>query len=413
MKTGFITILFLFFCGIACSQNTADYVIGYYVKSYIEKKTDEEWRREATPFQDVWNKLESNSFENPISAVELEKIFPVLPDDLNNENVHQKALAFYNAIKYKRVAYVESSSKQEKIGLLISLPDKYFEDWRNPDTQEPRFQLQYDELTSELDRKIPNDILKDDIIEQNTARESVGRTSLLNPQFIGLALVFILIILVFIFRKALYHKILFWITPKRNGTRLAVNDIRSHQQVEKLNMNEKDYETLFIWILKDKHNLAQFNKVLIQNESLTLQWVKSALKHRQINELLESEFLKAKDKKQNNELKNVLPDYKVNISQIDSFTLFADCIIDDNFNNVTHEPDADTTFVLYLQGQRASFEVFNAAFQRVVANPSFLEGCIKQVMNNASKVKTEERGEARRQADGKWKITRKLNVLIS
>jgi hypothetical protein len=96
-----------------------------------------------------------------------------------------------------------------------------------------------------------------------------------------------------------------------------------------------------------------------------------------------------------------------------SSILYADSIIGGYFNRVKETADLDTIFELHLQNiQMARFVVYNAAIQRVIANPSFLEGCEKQVLNNAQNVTIESEGATQCQSDGKWKIIKKLNVII-
>ncbi|GHT02190.1 hypothetical protein AGMMS49525_05290 [Bacteroidia bacterium] len=94
-------------------------------------------------------------------------------------------------------------------------------------------------------------------------------------------------------------------------------------------------------------------------------------------------------------------------------TLYADAIIDGFLNRVKETPNEDTIFELHLQNaQTATFTVYQSAYQRIIANPSFLEGCDKQVLNNAQKVEIASKGTTQRDADGRWKIIHKLNVII-
>ena len=84
-KKTILTTLLLIQCGIIFAQNTSDYVVGYYVKAYIEKKTDSNWRGNA--FKSEWENLNNNSVKTPISQKELEKIINKLPTELNKENI--------------------------------------------------------------------------------------------------------------------------------------------------------------------------------------------------------------------------------------------------------------------------------------------------------------------------------------
>lgn len=92
---------------------------------------------------------------------------------------------------------------------------------------------------------------------------------------------------------------------------------------------------------------------------------------------------------------------------------YADAIINGYFNRITETPNEDTIFELYLRNeQTATFTAYGEAYRRIIANHSFLEGCDKQVLNNARNVKIEGEGSTQRQIDGKWKIIKKLSVII-
>jgi regulator of replication initiation timing len=94
-------------------------------------------------------------------------------------------------------------------------------------------------------------------------------------------------------------------------------------------------------------------------------------------------------------------------------TLYSDAIVDGFFHKVRETPNEDTVFELHPQAERAAtFTVYAGACQLVIKRPEFLEGCDKQVLNNAQSVKVESPGTAQKQPDGKWRITKKLNVII-
>jgi hypothetical protein len=94
-------------------------------------------------------------------------------------------------------------------------------------------------------------------------------------------------------------------------------------------------------------------------------------------------------------------------------TLYADSIFDSIFNKTKETPNEDTVFELHLHNeQNATFTIYPLAKSRIIANPSFLEGCDKQVLTNAQNVKVVSEGSAQRQADGRWKIVNKLNVIL-
>ena len=94
--------------------------------------------------------------------------------------------------------------------------------------------------------------------------------------------------------------------------------------------------------------------------------------------------------------------------------LYADAIIDGFFNRVKERPNEDTIFRMHLTNPHAAqFTVYSGAEQLVKKRPEFLEGCDKQVLNNAQNMRIESEGVAQQQADGKWKIMKRLNIIIN
>lgn len=95
-------------------------------------------------------------------------------------------------------------------------------------------------------------------------------------------------------------------------------------------------------------------------------------------------------------------------------TLYADAIIDDYFVKVRNVPNEDSLFVLHLNGENlADFVIYQPAYQRVVANPSFLTGCEKQILGDTMQLEILSEGKAQREVStSKWKVVNKLNVLI-
>lgn len=97
-----------------------------------------------------------------------------------------------------------------------------------------------------------------------------------------------------------------------------------------------------------------------------------------------------------------------------SKTMFADAIIDGCFVKVREAPNEDSIFELHLDGENSViFCIYKPAYQRVMANPSFLEGCEKQIIGDVMQIEIVANGTAQRDvSNGKWKIINKLNVLI-
>lgn len=93
--------------------------------------------------------------------------------------------------------------------------------------------------------------------------------------------------------------------------------------------------------------------------------------------------------------------------------LYADAIIDGCFVRISEVPNDDSIFVLHLNGENSAyFDIYGPAHPRIIANPSFLEGCEKQILGNTMQLDVIE-GRAQRDAsNGKWKVIEKLNVII-
>lgn len=95
-------------------------------------------------------------------------------------------------------------------------------------------------------------------------------------------------------------------------------------------------------------------------------------------------------------------------------SLYADSIINGQFNCVKEQPNEDTIFELKLDQQnnsRATIIIYPEAFRRVIANPAFLEGCEKQILGNNSVTMIIE-GIAQKDSSGKWNITKSPIVKI-
>ena len=90
--------------------------------------------------------------------------------------------------------------------------------------------------------------------------------------------------------------------------------------------------------------------------------------------------------------------------------LYSDSIIDGWFCHVWAQENDDTIFVLKLKSENhATFTIFNQAYNKVLANASYLDGCNKQILNGDT-VDVLSEGEAVREANGKWKVVTPLRV---
>lgn len=92
--------------------------------------------------------------------------------------------------------------------------------------------------------------------------------------------------------------------------------------------------------------------------------------------------------------------------------LYADSIIDGVFSHVKEKENDDTVFVLRLKNEtNASITLHKGAYNKVLANASYLEGCEKQIIGNNT-IEIVREGEAEKGFNGKWKVVSPLKVEI-
>lgn len=95
-------------------------------------------------------------------------------------------------------------------------------------------------------------------------------------------------------------------------------------------------------------------------------------------------------------------------------SLYADSIVNGRFNKVRQQPDDDTIFELELKSGndgRALVRIYEGAYRRILANPSFLDGCDRQMIGNSS-VEIQREGVAERDENDKWIMSVKPSVII-
>ena len=91
--------------------------------------------------------------------------------------------------------------------------------------------------------------------------------------------------------------------------------------------------------------------------------------------------------------------------------LYADCIIDDVFRGVSEHVTDDTTFIIKPRNRSyASFSIFKGAYKRALANSSYLDGCVKQILGNNA-IEIVSKGEAEKDNDGRWRVIKRLSVI--
>lgn len=99
-------------------------------------------------------------------------------------------------------------------------------------------------------------------------------------------------------------------------------------------------------------------------------------------------------------------------SRIVEKLLYSDSIIDGVFSHVREHENDDTVFVLKLKNDtNASITLYKGAYNKVLANASYLEGCEKQILGTDS-VEIVREGEAEMSSNGKWKVVIPMKVEI-
>jgi hypothetical protein len=369
-------------------EKAADYVIGYYVKAYILKKINCDFFEKE--LKKNWKKLENNSFDNPISMSDLEQIINKLPTKHNNEDIHQKTTDFYNEIKEKRDKYNDTLTKQKVIEKLTKLPSKYFEDWQNKEGK-LRFQEQYDALNLELKEKLTENspASKKDNSVKSERKSGTKDKDKKSPSHWLLWLVVGAIGGVVVWEKWL-EKILSKFSPKK------ISAVAKSYHEENVELKEEKKE-----LKKKIQDIEQENNELRKETEK-----RNMLLQQAPRKLQESQTVAV-------EQKTKMPIIETPQTS-NSSVLYAASINDGYFNRVSETPNENTIFELHLQNTNmATFTIYEGAKQLVCKHPEFLEGCEKQVLTNAQNVKIESEGEAQKQPDGKWKIIKKLNVIIN
>lgn len=100
-------------------------------------------------------------------------------------------------------------------------------------------------------------------------------------------------------------------------------------------------------------------------------------------------------------------------AKVADLKFFAESIQDGRYVKVSDTQSGDSIFELTVrQGSNfASVTICKSAYQKILANPSFIEGCNKQV-EGKSRVEIKEEGAAERKPDGKWIVCRPIKVVL-
>ena len=95
--------------------------------------------------------------------------------------------------------------------------------------------------------------------------------------------------------------------------------------------------------------------------------------------------------------------------------LYADSINEDgSFNNVTEQPDSNSTYEISNNNNNGIFTIYDKAHDRILKDTNSLNGSETQkVSENPNSTKTESGNTVFDKTTGKWKITKKAKVIVS
>lgn len=384
-------------------ENAADFVIASYIKSYITVKYDGEptWNKDDN--KSSWNDLKNNSIENPFSNSQLVRFIKNLKGEKryenSRENLQKKVDTFYktliskrtkvldieNLIKVKGVYKSFLGNLNPRIQLEQALIAAYKNSAKSPDVTR-------EEIMAEKYKSVKP---KTDIKEQkhseglNAESKSVGSSKYTVSNSRGFSISpFIFGVLVgiggcgllywFVMRKSAVDK-----PSKDNRDYLVSKDKRIKELENKVKTYEGDLEEKSCKINELEHELQESRNSLARVGS---------------NKYNESTQLKPTIKAEH------LP--RTN-------TIYADTIVDDFFHKTSYQPNSDTIYELILENDKvAQYTVFMGAKSRIVARPTFLDGNDKQVLNITQQIEVSEVGSAKKEMDGRWRITKKMRLTI-
>lgn len=93
-------------------------------------------------------------------------------------------------------------------------------------------------------------------------------------------------------------------------------------------------------------------------------------------------------------------------------SMYAESIVDKKFIRVKSSATDDAIFELKLNGdKRATVTIYERSYNKVLANPSFLEGCSSQVLGGNT-VCIESEGIAEKDDNGKWMLVEPIKVVL-
>ena len=440
-RTAYFIIVF-FICFTASRAQTkqqeygklVDYVKCYYTVNYIGNNIGELPEGDRTRFErtkNIFNKNVISYSDINLSIDATTQNASSFLKTLNGfANVNNRPKALWSYIEAKKGKYQDNWTKSEMIDFLIFVSDKEIIIQGVKSNFEASLKESTTSLKAKLKEQIPDNFFTkssaqaseekktDNDAKPDTETQHVGESfSSRSILTVFKTILIIIVILAILFAgMRIYNKFI----KQRKADRVsnvptATGKVKEEISYKKLTDQyhalESDYKTL------QEHNkmlLAERNELERKYKNLKQQMKKTRKDTVTVDcdndyqdEPQPISYPTVPQKED-----SIIPVQKKPVESFSS-TLYADAIIDGCFNRVINYPNEDTIFVMRLQNaQTAIFTVYPGAEQLVVKRPEFLEGCDRQTLNNARYIKIESEGLAQQQANGKWNIIKKLNVVI-
>jgi hypothetical protein len=401
-------------------KKLVDYVNCKYLVAYIDKKISQKHSDISDNYKQDYNSKNKSKLDvvSPDKALNYDGIKKIIGD-------FPKGKQLYEYIEKKKGKLDKNWSKDALIEYLLDLPTDLPS--KEGDGFKGYLANETSLLKTDLQKQISDIFFTENQTVENENQEqaeeivktlqSNGRNPESAKNFPWYWLIFAAFIVVVIWKRKWLKERFSSLLSRYKETQTSVikeaPEIREDktEKPKKIALQAEDIALIFKLILNDNKKFTEFSNVILQDEQLLSLWVEKSLKYPKIREMLIRELL-SQENAAHTEMHAEKPD--VYSTATSATTLYADSIYDGFFNMIKETPNEEIVFELHLQNaQNATFTIYHPAKQRIIANPVFLEGCDKQVLARDQNVKVINEGAAQRQADGKWKVIRKLNVIIN
>jgi hypothetical protein len=385
MTRKILSLLFaLILCGANCAaQDVVDFVNAYYVKAYIDKKTDAKIVEKH--FKAEYERLKANSYENPLSEDELQTIIGKLPTfPINNENVQKKTHDFFLALQARIVA------DKNNIEQLIELPEIY-EKWKKLEASKKALKAilkKKMKINPADDKNAVADTEKSEgerigaVESDNPAPETDAPSSNFLTPVIWLVIIGLIGVLVFHFRKEIKHLIDRKLNKNENKQEIDEDDDADADEItdyqakcKELQGQLKELENKISKLSAENNRLRESNASLLQSRR---------------NE--PPRFVAASAA--------TAPEQDEPVTQLFAVSINNEGI----FTRASQQAKIESVFILNLSDKTAKFTVNQDAYGRVLSNPNLLDGCdIQRTTDHPVDLEIEE-GDAIYTDLGEWKV---------